>query len=231
MKVLHTGPAASQQAQNLFAGIQIAFVATGNGVGVEAYWENTTGRAVRISVALEIGVLMFGLQPNTQTLTLTPNISPNSSYNLDNDMPANKVEWVHNSSDVTKVQIHNLYVPSSEFLILTLESSDAGDTSVNMGGSKVVVVDISPGDIDYIKGVLAASTGTAGLLDVNVVESGGSTPLSEPLSANITQLGGNTSAGNNIKLQYNTVGLTGATFPSTQSALNNITGAGSPRLR
>ena len=44
----------------------------------------------------------------------------------------------------------------------------------------------------------------------------------EVFNVNITRIGGDTTAANNLELQYDTTGLVGDTFPSTQSQVGNI---------
>lgn len=66
---------------------------------------------------------------------------------------------------------------------------------------------------------------------IDVTTVGGETPLSEPFECDVVKISGDTSAANNLELQYDGTGLTGNNFPSTQSAVTNISaGGGVPRI-
>lgn len=148
----------------------------------EQYWENTFGRPVKVSVLFTIGnpqPKTGQLQANNQTLTLIPNIANTSSFTIQEDLIAQTLSWTHNAETGARALIADMVVPDGWFLKVTAISSDVGDTAVRIPVSGISVVDVSPGDIDYIKGELAQSSGTAGLLDGNVVEVGGETPISQ----------------------------------------------------
>jgi len=135
------------------------------------------GRPVIIYMRVHVGRVKALLQTNTQILTLIPNVSSSDTYDSANDLKFPAYSFANNSSEEAEVMIGPIGIPTGRYLRLVCTSSDVGDTAVGFDAGAIQILDASPGDIDYILGVLTTSTGTAGLLDTNAVEIGGETPI------------------------------------------------------
>jgi hypothetical protein len=195
---LTIGPT-NQQDQDWFAGA-VLFFEDG-----EQYWENTFGRPLKITSFFKVGnpASKAGqLQTNNQALSFIPNLSTESTFDVAEDIIAQTLSWTHNGDTEARILLQDLYIPDGWFLKVTATSSDSGDTAVRTIANGITVYDTSPGDIDYILGSAASVTGSNGILDVNTIEVGGSTPLSEPVECDVVRIGNSTSAANNVETTF-----------------------------
>ncbi|MBN1377854.1 MAG: hypothetical protein JXA04_01310 [Gammaproteobacteria bacterium] len=181
MKTLSSGPDNQQTGQDWNAGCQLYFE------GDVQYWQ-APARPVLVYVQIYAGGEKTGVfANNNQTLTITPNVSSTSTYSATKDLINLKASWVHNAQNSASALIGPILMPGNYYLKLIATSSDGGDTAITQQTDKIIVIDASPGDVDFITGAAADDSGTEGLLDVNVVEVGGATP-STPTDAAVAVL-------------------------------------------
>ena len=194
------------------------------------FWENDTGRDVRVLVSgIQTGASALGIT-NSAVISFIPNLSSDSAFDVNLDLlfsiesfeaiRPTGVTWDNFQMFTTKP----IPVPDGKFLHITAHSTKISDGNVKLDANETKLWDVDSGhDVKFI-GTKPVVLSADDFLKVDVFSVAENTPLSSAFTflSNVVQISGDSSAANNLELQYDETGLSGDTFPATQSQVGNL---------